>query len=227
MPKKCIVTTSSEEMKDLYDEEKKTNKDPEKTDYPTRNPEYSDRSLEELVMETRSSKEAMSELLIRMSSDMYSQARYYANMRPELTFDEILTALQKAAYKAAVIFDEKKGSFLHLYRAMALKCVKSLSYKVRRKNSQDYLYFGVRYPYSESGLVADVSFEARDTLSIAAKVDVDDFLDSLDFQDHQIFFLYIKGFSRSEIADVENLSYSEVSNIIRRLIEQFKSKYGK
>lgn len=224
---KALSTKNSRQSKKML-EAKELQEQENKEEFEPVSYEYEKYSLSELAVIAKKDPNAREEYLARVDCAIRKYTRLLCDSRPYLDYGSVFITLDKAANKVIDIYDASYGYPIE---------------NLLRKNLQSYFNWflkneAVKYHRELAALgkkvcVSEVSFfdsmtdEKNPETQILDKVDLDEFMKTLDKRDQEILDMYIHSFTYRQIAETVGMTSSAISYRINVILAKFKKMRNK
>jgi len=184
---------------------------------------FDDLNLEEVVILAKEDKEAQEELLCRLTQLLHFYAERTSHRCPQLDYYLLYSYYQETALKLCKQYQPGKGDFLHyLRKSLHFTYARALN-KVKKEEELAQSYFTYLPPSLSPETFRD---SASDSMieSITLKIDLQNFLDSLDDENRNIFRMYLDGYTLREIGSTLQIKLSTVDHRVKKMMSDFVKK---
>lgn len=195
-------------------------------EFPPVNPDYAMFNLDEIAYLSKEDHEASNELTARLNCQFLVTARKMVAIKKNLTVDDVVFELDVLINKVVVKFDPEVGKFIHLFRAMANRSIIYLSCRESEKYKREKSVLGQKVSLDSQDIPCfnDASKDTFDFSSFAIKLDLDEFIETIPINKREMFILYIRGMTITELSKMYSLPYTTCSSTVYSLREAFLEK---
>ena len=189
---------------------------------------YERYSLSQLAVIAKTDSEARDEYLKRVDSSLRKYTHYLCDSTPYLDANSVFIVLEKAANKVIDIYD---GSYGYPIENLLRKNLQSYFNWFLKNEAVKYhrelAALGKRVCVSEVSFFDSMTDERNPETQILEKVDMDEFMKTLDKRDQEILDMYIHSFTYRQIAETVGMTSSAISYRISVILEKFKKMRNK
>ncbi len=189
---------------------------------------YEKYSLSELAVIAKTDSDARDEYLKRVDSSIRKYTHYLCDSRPYLDASSVFIVLEKAANKVIDIYD---GSYGYPIENLLRKNLQSYFNWFLKNEAVKYhrelAALGKRVCFSEISFFDSMTDDRNPEIQILEKVDLEEFMKTLDKRDQDILNMYIHSYTYRQIAEVVGMTSSAISYRISVILEKFKKMRNK
>lgn len=224
---KVFSKTNSEKTKKLRVEMKDYD-DKSREEFPPVSYVYEKYSLSELALIAKTDSDARDEYLKRVDSSLRKYTHYLCDSRPYLDANSVFIVLEKAANKVIDIYD---GSYGYPIENLLRKNLQSYFNWFLKNEAVKYhrelAALGKRVCFSEISFFDSMTDERNPEIQILEKVDMEEFMKTLDKRDQEILNMYIHSYTYRQIAETVGMTSSAISYRISVILEKFEKMRNK